>query len=68
MKKWAIGIFTILLISLTQIVSAQTYTQTFIDKCSGEKKVATTTMMNGYATVSFIIKLEHLHLRKYKQE
>jgi len=31
----------------------QTYTQTFIDKCSGEKKVATTTMINGYATVSF---------------
>ena len=31
----------------------QTYSQTFIDKCSGEKKIATTTMINGYATVSF---------------
>ena len=34
-------------------VCAQTYTQTFIDKCTGEKKVATTTMINGNAHVSF---------------
>lgn len=34
-------------------VNSQTYTQTFIDKCSGEKKVATTTIINGNATVSF---------------
>jgi hypothetical protein len=32
---------------------SQTYTQTFIDKCSGEKKIATTTIINGNATVSF---------------
>ena len=31
----------------------QTYTQTYKDKCTGEIKVATTTMTNGFATVSF---------------
>ncbi len=31
----------------------QTYTQTFIDKCTGEKKIATTTYINGSAVVSF---------------
>lgn len=54
MKKW---IATILIIIVTFITAfkaeGQTYTQTFIDKCTGETKVATTTMSNGFATVSF---------------
>ena len=53
MKKWVLGILLIVLMSFTQKVSAQTYTQTFVDKCTGETKIATTTMVNGYATVSF---------------
>ena len=40
-------------IFISSEVIGQTYTQTFIDKCTGEKKVATTTMISGYATVSF---------------
>ena len=53
MKKWIVSILLLTLVSFTQKANAQTYTQTFIDKCTGEKKIATTTMMNGYATVSF---------------
>ena len=51
MKKWIIGIAIFFVFALK--ANGQTYTQTFIDKCSGEKKIATTTMFNGYATVSF---------------
>ena len=51
MKKWIIGIFILILFAFK--ANGQTYTQTFIDKCTGEAKVATTTMMNGYATVGF---------------
>ena len=44
----------ILFVTLTSIkLLGQTYTQSFVDKCTGEKKIATTTMINGYATVSF---------------
>ena len=50
MKKYILGF---LLVLLCQIVSGQTYTQTYKDKCTGEIKVATTTMTNGFATVSF---------------
>jgi len=50
MKKYILGF---LLVLLCQIVSGQTYTQTYKDKCTGEIKIATTTMVNGYATVSF---------------
>ncbi len=46
-------ILSIILCLFTIKVNGQTFSQTFIDKCSGEKKVATTTMINGYATVSF---------------
>jgi len=31
----------------------QVYTQTFVDKCTGEIKIATTTYVNGTAVVSF---------------
>ena len=50
MKKYILGF---ILIMFCQIAIGQTYTQTYKDKCSGEIKVATTTMVNGYATVSF---------------
>ena len=33
--------------------NGQTFTQTFVDKCSGQLKVATTTYVNGSAYVSF---------------
>jgi len=54
MKKWIVT-FTILIVTtlIAEEARSQTYTQTFIDKCTGEKKVATTTYMNGNATVSF---------------
>jgi hypothetical protein len=51
MKKY--GIFVLLLFSLVVNANSQTFTQTFIDKCSGERKIATTVMINGNATVSF---------------
>ena len=50
MKKY---IISLLILFFSSKSFSQTYTQTFIDKCSGEKKVATTTMINGNATVSF---------------
>ena len=34
-------------------INAQTYTQTFIDKCTGQTRIATTTYINGNAHVSF---------------
>jgi hypothetical protein len=46
-------IFLFIILCFASISYGQTYSQTFIDKCSGEKKIATTTMINGYATVSF---------------
>ena len=50
MKKILFILFFILpFISKGQIV----YTQTFIDKCTGEVKIATTTYVNGNAVVSF---------------
>ncbi len=51
MKKWVVGIIVLFLFAFK--ANGQTYTQTFIDKCTGEKKVATTTIINGHATVSF---------------
>lgn len=50
MKKILLGFILVL---FCQFVNGQTYTQTYVDKCSGEIKVATTTYTNGYATVSF---------------
>jgi hypothetical protein len=53
MKKSLVSLLVLVILAFTQKVNAQTYTQTYKDKCSGEIKVATTTMINGYATVSF---------------
>ena len=50
MKKY---IISLLILFFCGKSFGQTYTQTFIDKCSGEKKIATTTIINGNATVSF---------------
>jgi hypothetical protein len=50
MKKY---IISLLILFFCCESFGQTYTQTFIDKCSGEKKIATTTIINGNATVSF---------------
>ena len=54
MKKWIVTLTILIVTVLTaNKAEAQTYTQTFIDKCTGEAKIATTTIINGYATVSF---------------
>ena len=54
MKKWIVT-FTILIVTILTANKAegQTYTQQFIDKCTGETKIATTTYINGQAVVSF---------------
>ena len=54
MKKWIVTL-TILIVTILTANKAesQTYTQTFIDKCTGEVKIATTTYINGNAMVSF---------------
>ena len=53
MKKWILGLLIIVISTFATEAIGQTYSQTFIDKCTGERKVATTTMFNGQATVSF---------------
>ena len=54
MKKWIINLFLIfVLFILANKANGQTYTQIFIDKCTGEIKTATTTYVNGNAVVSF---------------
>ena len=53
MKKWLVSFLILIGCAFTQEVTAQTYTQTFVDKCSGQIKTATTTMVNGNAVVSF---------------
>jgi len=53
MKKWLISLLLIILCSFAKVANGQVYTQTFIDKCTGQTKVATTTMVNGNAIVSF---------------
>ena len=53
MKKWIISSVILVIILFANKANGQTYTQTFIDKCTGEVKVATTTYINGNAVVSF---------------
>ena len=53
MKKWILSLLIIVICLFAQNAIGQTYTQTYKDKCTGEIKVATTTMVNGFATVSF---------------
>ena len=51
MKKYIIFLLIFCFIGFKS--SGQIYTQTFIDKCTGETKIATTTYVNGNAVVSF---------------
>jgi hypothetical protein len=53
MKKWILPLLIIVICLFAQTAIGQTYSQTYKDKCTGEVKIATTTMVNGYATVSF---------------
>lgn len=53
MKKWLATFLISVIFLFAQKAYAQTYTQTFVDRCTGETKVATTTIVNGNATVSF---------------
>ena len=53
MKKWLATFLISVIFLFAQKAYAQTYTQTFIDRCTGETKLATTTIINGNATVSF---------------
>jgi len=53
MKKWLATFILTVVLLFANHAKGQTYTQTFIDKCTGEKKIATTTYINGSAVVSF---------------
>ena len=53
MKKLKTFLSVLFILFLASKANGQTFTQTFIDKCSGEVKVATTTYVNGNAVVSF---------------
>ena len=53
MNKWLVTLSIIVTFLFANQAKGQTYTQTFIDKCTGETKVATTTYVNGSAIVSF---------------
>ena len=61
MKKIIISLL-VLFFSLTS--KGQTImTQTFIDKCTGEVKIATTTYVNGNAVVSFYNQIKKFYLQ-----
>ena len=53
MNKWLVTLSIIVTFLFANQAKGQTYTQTFIDKCTGETKLATTTYINGNAVVSF---------------
>lgn len=53
MRGYLVYLFILITILISKQTVGQTFTQTFIDKCSGETKIATTIMINGNATVSF---------------
>ena len=54
MKNLRILLSVLFILCLASKANGQTtFTQTFIDKCSGEVKLATTTYVNGNAFVSF---------------
>jgi hypothetical protein len=54
MKKcYILFLFFLFLLSFQDVNGQSTVSQTFIDKCSGEVKVATTTYVNGQAVISF---------------
>ena len=51
MKKWFGVLFLLVMFAID--VNGQVITQTFVDKCTGETKVATINYVNGNAVVSF---------------
>ena len=54
MKKcYILFLFFLFLLSFQNVNGQSVVTQTFIDKCTGEIKVATTTYVNGQAVISF---------------
>jgi hypothetical protein len=53
LKKWLSILSILVLFVFANKANGQLFTQTFIDKCTGQTKVATTTMVNGNAIVSF---------------
>ena len=53
MKKLLI----ILFLFIGSVAHAQTFTQTFVDRCTGEVKVVTANFVNGSATVAFYSKI-----------
>jgi hypothetical protein len=54
MKKcYFLFLFFLFFLSFQKVSGQSTVTQTFIDKCTGETKIATTTFVNGNAVVSF---------------
>ena len=53
MKKWLVVFLISVIFLFAQKATGQVYTQTFIDKCSGQVKIATTTIVNGNSIVSF---------------
>ena len=53
MKQWVVNFIIICILLFAQKVNGQVFTQTFIDKCTGEIKIASTTYVGGNAVVSF---------------
>lgn len=54
MKKcYTLFLFFLFLLSFQNVSGQATVSQTFIDKCTGEVKIATTTYVNGNAVISF---------------
>ena len=52
MKKLLSLLTILVLLCISWKAEGQVYTQTYVDKCTGEIKVATTTYINGSATVN----------------
>ena len=53
MKKWLVNFIIVCIVLFAQQVNGQIFTQSFVDKCTGEIKIATTTYVRGNAVVSF---------------
>lgn len=45
--------FFFIMLFFTNVVFSQNYTQTYVDKCSGEIKTVKTTYVSGYVVISF---------------
>jgi len=53
MKRWLVYVIISVILFISHKAKGQTYTQTFVDRCTGETKLAVTTYINGNAVVSF---------------